>query len=62
LKHRSFKFGACWNIDVECAEVIKSVWSSDVGESNAISETRVKLERCKQALTEWSASKFGSIG
>jgi len=28
---RAFKFEATWNVDVECAEIVKAAWDSDIG-------------------------------
>jgi hypothetical protein len=58
----SFKFEACWNMDAECADVIREAWKGR-GQGSAVnlSTSIDKLDQCRHALSEWSRKKFGDV-
>jgi len=58
----SFKFEACWNMDVECADVIRKAWKGrGQGSAANLSTSIEKLHQCRRALTDWSRKKFGDV-
>jgi hypothetical protein len=57
----SFKFEACWNLDPECASIVKSVWEG-IEEGGAQAAAEQKLNKCRSTLSSWSSQKFGNVG
>jgi hypothetical protein len=56
-----FRDEPCCDVDEECATVIKSAWAGRVVGASLVAETRLKLERCQQALAKWSSTKHGAV-
>jgi hypothetical protein len=61
-KIHSFKYEACWDIDTECAEVVKTVWGVDTGATPGGDEMKQLLGKCQQALEDWSSNKYRAMG
>jgi hypothetical protein len=61
-RNNSFKFEACWNTDVECADIVHLTWGEMVSYSDTNMSIAIeKLNQCKRALTEWSSQKYGNV-
>jgi len=56
---KAFKYEAAWHVDVECVEVVKAAWASDIEDANSRIVTQEKMVKCREALSEWSRNKFG---
>lgn len=59
---RAFKYEAAWHVDVECVEVVKAAWGSDIEGTDSRIVTQEKMVKCREALSEWSRNKFGLNG
>jgi hypothetical protein len=55
---RLFRYEAKWNLDVECADVIKEVWSEQENGNDPMRSVMQKLSKSKNALFEWSQAKY----
>ena len=59
-KKKLFRFKEMWSGDKGCGEIVEGVWQISYEEMGS---TRVikKVEKCGQALTQWSKDCFGNI-
>lgn len=60
-QQRQFKYEASWHAEAECSNIVKSSCRGLGLGGNAMSEARMKLQTCQQALTSWSSAKFRNI-
>ncbi|RYR61003.1 hypothetical protein Ahy_A04g018094 [Arachis hypogaea] len=51
---KEFRFEAYWAEHKECREVIKRSWQREDGNSNCWNQFKIKRNRCKRELLEWS--------
>jgi hypothetical protein len=58
---KSFKFEAYWNVDEECAQVIKEAWDRGGDDRVTMGGVLSKLNSCSKALTSWSSAKYGAL-
>jgi hypothetical protein len=59
---RSFKYEDCWDIDSECAEVVKAIWGDGTRAAPGGDEMKQLLGKCQQALEDWSSNKYRAMG
>lgn len=57
---RSFKFEDSWHTDLECKEVIKLAWESDILGGASMDDVQRRLTACQLELSRWSWRKFGN--
>ncbi|XP_025693017.1 uncharacterized protein [Arachis hypogaea] len=55
---KEFRFEAYWAEHKECREVIKRSWQREDGNSNCWNQFKIKRNRCKRELLEWSSRSF----
>jgi len=46
-RNRSFKYKACWNLDDESKEIVRTAWDTDDAIEDTMEDVILKLENCK---------------